>query len=305
MEAVGRGPQRHELAIPEQHNLRAALDWAGDADSELGLRLVVALENFWITHDPAEGMRRFEALLDPARAIDRTLEARARRDYASCAMMAGDLDVAEREYRASGDLFRAAGDELGVATITFRFGVVASWRGDTEQARELYEESRATFRRLGETVGELQALGNLGALEATQGNAERAVELIESSLRLAREIGWIWWETAQLANLAELALESGHIDEGERRARAALVLARETGDRELMVFSLAQLTWVAVDRGDAVRARLLWATIEAQEARHPLPRWKADRERYAAHVPATTNDVPVMTLEEAVAYASN
>ena len=81
VEALGRGPQRHDLVIPEQANLRAALDWSLDAEPELGLRLAVALENFWATNDPTEGVRLLEALL--ARGPDARTKLRARRSACS------------------------------------------------------------------------------------------------------------------------------------------------------------------------------------------------------------------------------
>ena len=50
-----------------------------------------------ITHDPAEGMRRFEALLSRADEVDPILRARALRDYGGAAQMAGgDLERAEQ-----------------------------------------------------------------------------------------------------------------------------------------------------------------------------------------------------------------
>jgi predicted ATPase/class 3 adenylate cyclase len=299
VEALGRGPQRHDLVLPEQHNLRAALDWADDADIEFGLRLAVAVENLWVTHDPAEGMRRFEALLSRADEVDPVLRARALRGFGGTAQMAGDLERAEQAYAESGELFKAAGDEAGSATIVFRFGVAAAWRGDSSRARSLYEESLATFRRLDDAIGELQVLGNLGGLEFDPKHPERAIELIERSLELAREVGWVWWETSQLANLGEIALVAGRTADGERYAREALALARETGDRELMVYALGQLVWVATEGADEERAALLWRAIEAEEARHALPRWRMDRERYAAHLPQVMPQVPTLTLEEA------
>jgi tetratricopeptide (TPR) repeat protein len=303
VEALGRGPQRHDLVLPEQHNLRAALDWADDADIELGLRLALAVENLWITHDPAEGMRRFEALLSRADEVDPILRARALRDYGGTAQMAGDPERAEQAYAESGELFQAAGDEAGSATIVFRFGVAAAWRGDFGRARSLYEESRVTFRRLDDAIGELQVLGNLGALEFNQGHPERAIELIEQSLELARKVGWVWWETSQLANLGEIALVVGRTADGERYARETLALARETGDREVMVYALGQLVWVATEAADDERAALLWGAIEAEEARHALPRWRMDRDLYASHLPQVVPQVPTLTLEEAADYA--
>ncbi|MGE5435356.1 MAG: ATP-binding protein [Candidatus Doudnabacteria bacterium] len=68
-EAIDIGP-RPELVLPEQDNLRAALDWAAEAgEIELGLRLAIALEQFWVAAGPYEGARRVEAFLDRAAGL--------------------------------------------------------------------------------------------------------------------------------------------------------------------------------------------------------------------------------------------
>ncbi|MDP9284697.1 MAG: tetratricopeptide repeat protein [Actinomycetota bacterium] len=303
LKSLGQGPQRHELVLPEQHNLRAALDWTVESDPELGLRLAVALENFWVTQDSTEGVRRFEALLDRAGDVDLALHARAMLDYGGCADWSGDYERAGPAYARSGELFREAGDENGVAEATFRIGVIASRVGDHGRARRLWEDSLATWQRLGDTVGELQALGNLGWLEFEEGDPERGRELVERSLAMSREVGWTWWEVAQLGNLAEHALEDGKTDEGERQAREYLALARTIEDRTNTVFGLGLLAWAAADRADVERATTLWAAVEAEEAKGPLAMWTSERHKYAAHIPAAAGTVPELTLEEAVAYA--
>ena len=60
------GRNDNELAVAEQANLRAALDWAHDVDPALGLELMAALEQFWISANPPEAARRLEALLERA-----------------------------------------------------------------------------------------------------------------------------------------------------------------------------------------------------------------------------------------------
>jgi non-specific serine/threonine protein kinase len=301
LDALGRGPQRYELVIPEQHNLRIALDWATDADVELGLRLAIALESFWVTHDSHEGARRFEPLVAQSEGLDLVLRARAYRDYGGCVEWSGDYDRGEQAYVRSGELFREAGDESGVATSVFRRGVIASRKGDLARARRMWEEALETWRRLGDEIGELQALGNLGWLE--HGDADRGRELVERSLAMARQAGWTWWEAAQLGNLAERALEDGRTDEGERRAREYLALAREIDDRTNTIYGLAQLAWVATDRGDAERAAVLWAAVEAEEARAPVGQWAPYREKYALHIAAAPRPGTALSLDVAVEYA--
>ena len=290
--------------ILEQHNLRAAIDWATANDPELGLRLTVALENFWITNDPVEGMRRFEALLGRAGAVPIDLLARAFRDYGGTAQMSGDLDRAEQAYEESGRLFREVGDEAGVATITFRFGVSAGSRGELEESRRLYEESLDTFHRIGDPIGELQVLGNLGAIAVQQGDLERGRELLERSAELGREAKWTWWEATQFANLGEVALISGDIEEGRRYARQSLELAVQIGDREVMVYTLgaARLGCNRPWRRGGAR-RPSGARSKLEEATRPFPRWAQDRELYAAHAPKLASSAEAMPLEEAAAYA--
>jgi len=303
LKGLGQGPQRHDLVLAEQHNLRAALDWTVESDPELGLRLAVAVENFWVTQDSTEGLRRFEALLDRAGDVDLALRARATLDYGGCADWSGDYERAGPAYARSGELFREAGDENGVAEATFRIGVIASRVGDLERARRLWEDSLATWQRLGDKIGELQALGNLGWLEFEEGDPERGRELVERSLAMSREVGWTWWEVAQLGNLAERALTEGKTEEGERQAREYLALARTIEDRTNTVFGLGLVAWAAADRADVERATTLWAAVEAEEAKGPLAMWTAERDKYAAHIPAAQGPVPKLTLEEAVAYA--
>ncbi len=303
LDAVGRGAQRHDLVLPEQANLRAAIDWATGADVELGIRLAIALENFWVTHDPAEGMRRFEALLERAGDLPLLLRARAMRDYGGCADIAGDFERARIAYAKSGELFREAGDESGEATAVYRLGVIASHTGNIEHGRQLWEESLETWQRLGDRVGEMQALGNIGGFEFEHGNPERGRALAERSLELAREAGWTWWEAEQLGNLAEHHLNAGSTDAGERYARACLVLARGMEDRLMTVYGLGMLAWAAADRGEPERAGVLWAAIEVEEAKGPLARWAIYRDRYAARIPPVVADVPKLSLEEAIVYA--
>jgi len=304
LDTVGKVPQRHDLVLPELHNLRAAMDWSVEADPELGLRVAVAIENVWVTHDAREGLRRFETLLEHATDVEPYLRARAMLDVGGCAEWSGDTEKGRVAYKEALELFREAGDESGMAEARFRLGVVASREGDFELARELWQESLQEWQRLGDEVGEIQGLGNLGWWEFEHGDDwEHAWELTERSLEMARRVGWTWWEVSRLGELAERSLDAGNIEEGERRARDYLVRARKIEDRTNTLYGLGMLAWTAAERGDAERAGTVWAAIEAEEARAPETNWAAGREKYAAHIPDAPRPANALSLDDAVEYA--
>ena len=74
---------RYDLALAEQGNFRAALDWAQEHDPALGLAIAVELEQFWVSHGRLEALRRFGALLE--RADDLTPELRPARSACTAA----------------------------------------------------------------------------------------------------------------------------------------------------------------------------------------------------------------------------
>jgi predicted ATPase len=304
LDTLGTTPQRHDLVLPEQHNLRAAMEWAADHDPKLGLEIAVSLENFWVTHDPREGVRWFEAFLVRAQDVELPLRARAMIDLGGSAERSGDEEKGWAAYEGALELFRQAGDEGGVAEARFRLGVVAARRDEFELARELWQQSLEEWRRLGDEAGIVQALGNLGWWEFEHGDDwAHAWALTEQSLEMARRIGWTWWEVGRLGELAERCLDVGKLDEGERRAREYLRRAQAIEDRTNTLFGLAMLAWAAGDRGDGERSTTLWAAIEAEQAKLPEPLLAMALEKYIAHIPGRLRPSSPLDLDEAVEYA--
>jgi non-specific serine/threonine protein kinase len=305
-----RGPDRLDIAIAAQDNLRSALAWSISSGSvEFGLELATSLERFWVTHDPHEGMRWFAALLDLPEAADvgRIMRANALRAYGGAAGIAGQYDVAEGLWQQSLELFEELEDEHGQAVLLHRLGISAMYRGDLGRARELVDASLETHERRSDRWGQAQTLGTLGAIARDAGDDRRAFELIEVSSRLAREVGVPWWEGGALAELADLCLNADRIDDGESRARESLALAERIGDRAGRVFGIGLMARVAAERGQHERAAYLWAAVEDEDAGAPLGGWRRHRETYQAFMrkhlapgASPTPDRPSPTLDEAV-----
>jgi predicted ATPase len=236
--------ERRELVLTETANLRAGLDWAPEHDPELGLRLAVALEQFWVTNDPDEAVRRLDVMLARAEDPPAALRGSALRVLSGMAHTSWQLERALAAGEEALELYRSAGDKAGETLMLFRLGTTYLDTGEVARARPLLEESLAGFRREGNRVGECEAAGNLASLEAMHGDPELAQELLEQNVELARELGWRWWEAGKLWHLAEHALGRGNIDEGEKCATEAVGIDRELANRRVMVFRLAIVAWL-------------------------------------------------------------
>jgi predicted ATPase/DNA-binding SARP family transcriptional activator len=302
IDALGHGPQRHEYVLAEQHNMRNALDWSTEADPVLAARLVLAMENFWVTQAVAEGERRFARVLAVDSELPIAVQARLRRDHAGCLDVMEDFAGARAEYEVSRKLYLLMGDEVGAAYVDYRIGIVLL-RGDDdlEGTRRLWQGSLDTFRQQKFPVGELQALGDLGGLEVDHGDRARGRAMIAASLEMARSVGWSWWAARADARLAGVAAADGQAEEAEVRARQLLIFARRTGNRQESLRALAILARAAAARGDDDRALTLWSTVIATRD-DPGRFGRFDRAEYAAAMPQRPLPPP-LPLHEAVELA--
>jgi predicted ATPase/class 3 adenylate cyclase len=262
--------------LAELEDLRAALDWAEEADAELGLELGVELQDLWNAAAPAEGMARLERLLERAGSTSTELRARALRALAGACDLAGHGDRSEPLLEESLRLYEELGDDRGSALVEHMLAVGAWRREDWARMRQLTEHSlELAAGRFGfiETTG----YWLLGQLALVDGDLERATELTRESATRAGEAGWTWWRSGQLHELLMLALRSGDLDSAEREGRAALELEREHENRLWALYTLAGLAQVALARGELEGAGLLWGAAEREAER--LPRWPDERER--------------------------
>ncbi len=265
-----------DAGLAEREDLRAALDWALDADVELGLRLAIGLENMWVASGPTEGMQRIRELLARAGDLAPELRAGALRVYGGCSDLSGERDEAERAWSESLDLYRALEHDFGIAAVEGRLAVLAWRRDDWERARTLtddsLERSRGRF-----AIVEIPSLWMLGQLRLHDGDVAEATELTRRSAEMARRIGWIWWESGQLHELLMLALRRGDFEEAQYEGRRALRIERDQENRLWTVYTLAGLAQAALAADEPEHAGLLWGVAE-REATH-FPSWEGERAR--------------------------
>ncbi len=245
---------------------------------------MVLLENFWVAIGPLEGASRFEELLARKEKLPEKLRARALRCYAGSLLIGGEYERSHRANEESLALFRAIGDDEGVAILLHRLGMSTLALGDTEEARRILNESVQAFHRAGSERGEAETTGGLGYVAREEGDYETAIELFTRAAELAEVARFAWWRVAMLSGLAECLLELGRGDQAEPVVREHLTLAREIGDRQWSLLGLVLFAWLAASRGDESRAGLLWGGVEAEERRAPVGQWELERDNYVGKV---------------------
>ena len=256
------GGQRLELALADQDNFRGALAWAvRTGQAELALRLATALEQFWVTNDPSEGIRWFERIFASG---DVSKEARVHglRAWASATHIAGNPTAAQRLCEESLELFEELDDEHGRAVLLHRLSITAMLHGEADRARELVQASHDLHARSNDAGqkawGHAQTTGTLGALARDRGDDTTAAELFSESVRLAGDVGVHWWRGGVLAELAALALRQDDVASAERFGRESLELADRLGDRSGRIFGVGLLAATAAERGELEHAGRLW-----------------------------------------------
>jgi predicted ATPase/DNA-binding SARP family transcriptional activator len=161
----------------EHDNLRAAMEWAAEHDPATGLRIAVALYDFWIERGHVrEGRDRVELLI-----------ARARAAAAAPPLLAGALRMA---------------------------GSMALKHDDHPTARARFEECLTLRRQLGDEHGQISALAGL-ALAAWHAGAD-ATPYVDAAIELLDRLPPDGPSHPSLGELAEASRAAGQLDRSRR-----------------------------------------------------------------------------------------
>ncbi|MFL7809852.1 MAG: hypothetical protein AB8I80_14550, partial [Anaerolineae bacterium] len=126
---------------------------------------------------------------------------------------------------------------------------------DLEKARRLAERSLALYRALGDQWGMARALLHLGSVANLLGEYGEMSKLLQEGLALSQKLGDPRGSLWSLLGLGFSAVHIGQLEEGERLARQAIADARGLGDMELVRSAAIVLSTALHDRGRFAEAR--------------------------------------------------
>jgi predicted ATPase/DNA-binding CsgD family transcriptional regulator len=262
--ALGGADAEVRSLADELDDVRHALAWSTEHDPCAGLRLIGAGRAAFFVRSQTEGLAWAVALLERCpdgdgartrgalaaghlalahqhhavargwlvqaaslaeREHDAEVLAAAAHYLGTSAMLARELDDAERELRRSVDSYRTLEQPQGVGRGLGILGVVHFFRGDLGGARTLLDEALETLRGCADPFGQGQALLYLGLTARAQGDPTTALRRISDAVTTLAPTGDATILGVALASLAALVAK-------EDPSRALRLAGAAAGRRE-------------------------------------------------------------------------
>jgi predicted ATPase/DNA-binding SARP family transcriptional activator len=301
----------------EHDNLRAALAWSLASRQEDGLRLAVALYQFWYWRSYfGEGRRWLALALAQSEGAPAALRAQA---YYAAGVLSAEQDAYEEAkayLEESLRLRRALADRRGMASALNSLGLIAWSQEDYTGAVQRLQESLQLRRTLANDHSLAIPLNNLGLVMMAQGDPGRAQAYFEESLALSRTYQSETGVPAALSNLAAALLDQGNREQAQDAFRESLRLFQALGDKEGIAWCFEGLAAVALVQEDDWRCALLCSAAAALRERIHAPLTPAEQVRYKRSVAtarrrlgetaytAAANEGRSMALPQVIEYAA-
>ncbi len=248
--SVLQGPERstwlRQLDM-EHDNLRAALAWCCSAagDTEIGLRFVTALWQFWLVRGYLQEGRTWTAkvLAKPDASSFKPQLAQALNDAGLLAWSQDDVDAAIDLFTQSLALFESLEDKVGSACVLNHLGQAARLQGRYQDAVAYGVQSLDLFNELG-LAGSARAawaLSNLGEVAYFQGDYQQALTYHQKSLAVFQGAHEVWGSAWQFYRLAVIARMTGEDETAAIQLTESLSLFRMLSGTEGCAWCLFQL----------------------------------------------------------------
>jgi tetratricopeptide (TPR) repeat protein len=259
------GPQQAlwlERFFSEHDNIRAALGWlTRTGNAEWGLRLALALSQFWLEHaHPTEGRQCMVALLKlPSGSA--LMRVRAFTTTVALCNRQGDFASALECLQESLAIARELGNRPHIAASLNGLVVTQLLLGEYSAAKQSCAEAARVWEDLGEPAAAARVLSNLADIYKAEGDYAHARSLHEQAFSrfgdLRDRSGMAW----SLNHQGDVARAQGDVSAARRLYEQALEIFREQGDGPGVASSLTDLGRLASDEGDQVRANALFCGV--------------------------------------------
>lgn len=181
-----------------------------------------------------------------------TLEADSLRFLGVIDLDLGQFTLAEQQFYASLEIYKAVGDKRGESSVLNNLSIVAYSQKRLVEAMTHWENARLVFKTVGDKEGLARVLSNLSAVCMDLGDYEKGQSFSQEALVLCRESDLRFGQGMNLINLSLFNFYLGFDTQAEIFSLAALILAQEMKSLPLEGLALK-------DRGYLLAQQQKWA----------------------------------------------
>jgi tetratricopeptide (TPR) repeat protein len=234
----------------EHDNIRMALEWAlrSAEQSEAGLRLAVAMSEFWgRCNYYREGRQWLErGLALTAEACPPRLCAWAQLKLSYFAFFLGDFETLGSSLDFAWEVLRNLEDIEGMAFVMQGRGALAGeHKHDLATARSCFEESLRLLESIGDKWEMAETLRDLGHVHYLQGDLGEARSCFNENLRLCRATSNTVQHGKTLYHLGLVAYQEGDYPSARSFFEESRQLVKEHGNRDCDLEALGGLAELA------------------------------------------------------------
>ncbi|MGW1378103.1 tetratricopeptide repeat protein [Streptomyces sp. NPDC002446] len=187
-----------------------AREAAADGNPAAEARLRALLSRPLMDRDELDRARReLETAIERADESGHTLLRASAREFYGRYWDRCDPGRAVTTYEEAMTLYRAAGDERGIAIGRYFMGCAQHAVGRTEDALATLQDAYDGFMAIDDRRMGARALAALGSVQRKRGRVDEAVAALEEAVRMLRERGAVHYEAPVCEELAALAEERG------------------------------------------------------------------------------------------------
>jgi non-specific serine/threonine protein kinase len=302
----------------EYDNIRAALSWTlSEGNTELGLRLVAALVDFWYYEGAeAEGKKWMDKALAVIEQAPPKLQTRLLNGASLMAFIRGEHQQGQRWNEQALDIARHHNNKEGAAWALFWMSAHATGSPAAhEEGISLCEKALDLFHEIDDKYGLAWGYNQIGELSRLMGRYENAEDAYKQSLAICRQTGNLRREAIALVNLGYVNNHQGNHLAAEKSILEGLALLYHLKLLHHSTIALGSLGGPVAAQGEARRATTLLGAADAAFKRMAIPQQPADQmeiESYLNEARASLNAEDfqeawstgqAMSMEEAVAFA--
>jgi len=255
--STGMDQKRYiNITESETDNIRAAINWGTENETEETFRFLSDLAEFWrIRGYYSEGYQTCMNLLDKKQQVRGILRADVMYAQALSAYGIGKLKEMEELANSGLSIYEEQNYRYGIAKCYELLGIICNASSaDLKKTSDYHYNSLEIFRELGEKSDIANSLYNLSFILHRQGDLDSAIKMKFEALDIFKVTGDIHRVALVLANLGVIYFRKEEYEKAQSYTEESLALSYQIGDKYMISINLVNYGCISTGLKDYEKA---------------------------------------------------